>query len=346
VNNAEIDEVTLVASDINVPKMPKLKVVLTNPFRFFSTLIALLLRYEDTKIVHVHFEITRYDSLALIELMAAIFAAKFFLRKHVLFSLYNPFFDPDNSEEYLTLMTNEQNPIKLAIFRHALILWYKYISKCSHRIIVHASIFQKYLDKLAIKNTSVLPHGYVAPLSPEPNPSGEYILVFGVISRRKRLDQILEAYVQQKPQVPLIVAGGASKYDKQYYQNLLNKYNHKFGITFTGFIPDALLEKTVKGAKLIILPQPLEVTPSGVLTQLAAYGKPILGPKSNLYFAEYLPKEALFDEILFSDLLDEAKLERVSFSIVNRALAESFDQVAPSYVTFYEKQMNEVNPTH
>jgi glycosyltransferase involved in cell wall biosynthesis len=346
VNNADIDEVTLVASDINVPKMPKLKVVLTVPLRLFSTLIALLLRCEDTKIVHIHFETTRYDPLALVELMVAMFVAKFFLKKHVLFSLYNPFFDPKNPEEYLTLLTNEQKPIKLATLRRALLLWYKYISKCSHCIIVHASIFQKYLDQLGIKNTFVLSHGYVKPSSPEPDPSGEYILVFGVVSRRKRLDQILEAHALQKPGVPLIVAGGASKYDKQYYQNLLSKYNNKFGITFTGFVPDALLEKTVKGAKLIILPQPLAVTPSGVLTQLAAYGKPIFGPKTNLYLAEYLPNEALFDEILFFDLLDEARLERVSSSIVKRALNESFDQIAFSYVKFYEKQMNETNPTH
>jgi len=335
----KIDEIIVLASDLNIPPLcDKIKMLIVDSTNFLPRFLGLILRSKkNNSIIHIHYELSRYDIDALLQLIISMFIIKYVLRCRIVFSFYNPFFDPLKYKEYLALLLDEEEEYKIRIARIMLVLFYRLISRLSDIVVVHAKCFREFLRLLGIRNIIVLPHGYVKPECRKDD--GKYIIVYGVISRRKRLEYILENYLRSPIDIPLLIVGGPSKADYKYFLNLYRLYQGRKGVRFLGFVPDEILDTLLYKAKVIILSQPLAVTPSGTLTQITKYCKPVLVPESNVYFKEYVPEESLVDfehESLSDVIRNYNRLQKIVRKIVNRAKLECFNNIARLYAKLYE----------
>jgi glycosyltransferase involved in cell wall biosynthesis len=106
------------------------------------------------------------------------------------------------------------------------------------------------------------------------------ILFFGIITKYKGLDLLLEAFTRLEailPDIQLLIAGRVSQEYRNEYDNLIQSYNSDRITKIARHIKEEEVEQIFKAADLVVLPY-TEASQSGVLFMSYAYGKPVIAP--------------------------------------------------------------------
>ena len=175
------------------------------------------------------------------------------------------------------------------------------------------------------------------------------VLFFGYLGRNKGLEYLIEAIPivsQEIPDIKVIIAGEG---DFSKYQKLI-KDNSKFEI-YNEFIPNQLVPKLFKRAKVIVLPYTYHQGHSGVLNIAFAFGKPaivtnvgslpdmvehgkagiVVPPKDSKALAEAIIK-----------VLEDDKLrKKLSRNALKMAEKLSWDRIAKMHIKVYERVLEE-----
>ena len=170
------------------------------------------------------------------------------------------------------------------------------ISYLSNKIIVHSDYLKEVIEKEYGVKTSkilVLRHGIELNTTID---SGEakkilnisankVILFFGYLSKRKGLEQLIEAFVKVKNDLPntlLIIGAGNNprlsnkvEYAK-YYNYIQTKAKEVDIIRFIGFIPETKLKMYISAADVIVFPYSIPISASGPLSISLGFNKLVL----------------------------------------------------------------------
>ncbi len=189
------------------------------------------------------------------------------------------------------------------IFLEAFLIFsYRIISHFSDTILVHANVFKKRLVEDYGVNPSkvkVIPHG-VEPFEAVSDRhldanmlDPDIILYFGVLSPRKGLENLLEAFALLTKRIgdcKLWLAGSSPPYYNGYdtdLKDLATKLELGSKVRFLGSVDNKLAHDLFKQAKFAVLPYSYDVSASGVLSWALAHGLPVIVSKTD-YFNEEL----------------------------------------------------------
>ena len=159
-----------------------------------------------------------------------------------------------------------------------------------------------------------------------------YILYVGAIEPRKNIPTLIAAFnevIKNNPDIQLVLAGRAGWKNEEVFQ-MIEKYNLKNNVRFTGYIADGDLPALYKGALVFVYPSlyegfglpPLEAIASG--TPTIAYNSPSLDQE----FLEYIDPSSLAKEI--ERLLAHPQLPQVhilTWKDVAKKTLEVYEQI-------------------
>ena len=222
----------------------------------------------------------------------------YFLRKNKIRSIITLHSTlPQNSKIILELLPNSMifKKIISAIFLIYLKIWYKLVGKFSSKIIVHGECFRDILVKdygISLKKIDVVRHGILRDFDKkDENIEEGLILYFGVISPRKGIETLIDAYYifsKKFPGSKLVIVGK----EPDYYQGYLNKLKSRVGeeirenIIFTGFQEDDKLSEWLSKTNILILPYSSSTAASGVFTVGLSRKIPMIVSKTKFFEEE------------------------------------------------------------
>lgn len=316
---------------------------------------------DKIKIIHLQFEFVtfEYGSIFIIPFL-------FILRLcglKIVVTLHGPFFPKNMSNDLLKTLRPSGSVIPIRLLKAYIIFTYLLISKVSHSIIVHHNVFRKWLKAWGVSNCKVIPHGVINNKSCIGLGNRNYwrllqnynlvVLFFGVLSPRKGIEYLIEAfsYVSEKiPNSILVIAGEAPSYYRGYKKKLRNMV-YALGIAnkvmFTGYVGDELVHELFQRADIVVLPYSYSISASGPLSLAIGYGKPIIATATEC-FSEILehgidallvlPKnvEALTNAILTLER-DYQLRQKLSKNIKFKAEAFSWKKVAEMTFEIYNR---------
>lgn len=187
--------------------------------------------------------------------------------------------------------------VNAKIFLLYLKLWYWIVGNLADKIIVHSSNFRDILGAeygINMEKISVIPHGIddsqtsVGPDNLAQNNSDILFLYLGVISPRKGLETLIEAFqkfnkIQKNSK--LILIGPEPDYYKGYADSLKERVDHSHSVTFLGFLDDEELSQWFNKSAAIVIPYHYSISASGVLVTAIQNRIPIIASKTP-YFEE------------------------------------------------------------
>lgn len=170
------------------------------------------------------------------------------------------------------------------------------ISCLSNTIIVHDDYLKEVIEKeygIETSKVLVISHGI------EPNATmdsekarkilnisaNKVILFFGYLSKRKGLEQLIEAFVKVKDDFPdalLIIGTGKNpRLSKkveyiEYYNYIQTKAKEDDAIRFVGFIPETELKTYISAADVIVFPYSIPISASGPLSISLGFNRLVL----------------------------------------------------------------------
>ena len=204
---------------------------------------------------------------------------------------------PQESQIILELLPDSMSLKKIisAVFLIYLKIWYKLIGKFSTKIIVHGDCFKNVLVKdygISAKKIHVIRHGILRDFDKKDENTEEgLILYFGVISPRKGIETLIDAYSifsEKFPDSKLVIVGK----EPEYYQGYLNKLRSRVreelreNIMFTGFQKDNELSKWLSKTNILILPYANSTAASGVFTVGLSRQIPMIISKTKFFEEE------------------------------------------------------------
>ena len=176
------------------------------------------------------------------------------------------------------------------------------------------------------------------------------ILFFGHIKENKGVEYLIKAMPlvwKEIPDIELVIAG--KEYNKKYRQYLNILQNQKFKI-INEFIPNELVPKLFKQAKVVVLPYVYHQGHSGVLTIAFSFGKPVVvtnvgslpelvkNGREGLVVPPKNPK-ALADAII--KILEDDKLrKKMSRNALKKAEELSWNNIAKKHLRVYREILN------
>jgi glycosyltransferase involved in cell wall biosynthesis len=183
-----------------------------------------------------------------------------------------------------------------------LILWYNSVSIASHLIVVHAESFARRLKthyRLNVSKIIVIPHGVDLSFAKRPESqaviqqSRETVIYFGVLSPRKGLETLIEAYallVRRRPSTELLLVGATPPYYQTYLSSLkdfVNKSEPNGNVTFVGEVSGKLAHELFSTATLAVLPYNYDISASGALSWASSHGLPVVTSNTE-YFCDQI----------------------------------------------------------
>ncbi len=162
----------------------------------------------------------------------------------------------------------------------------------------------KYVEFLASEygadNVALLPHGSFEQV-PEPSfdlPDGPpRLLAFGKWGTYKRVDELLEAFVElrQERELELCIAGTNNPNAPGYLEALEARYASTPGIEFTGYVAEEDVPALFRGSAMVVFPYTATTGSSGVLHQAGDHAKPVVLPRIG-DFVELIEEEGFQGE--------------------------------------------------
>jgi len=267
--------------------------------KFALNIMSYLKQFKGEKIVHIQHEFFGQSAIGnLLDNLIQIPLLLYFLRKNKIRSIITLHSTlPQNSKIILELLPNSMTFKKIisAIFLIYLKIWYKLVGKFSSKIIVHGECFRDILVKdygISLKKIHVVRHGILRDFDKKDENTEEgLILYFGVISPRKGIETLIDAYSifsKKFPDSKLVIVGK----EPEYYQGYLNKLRSRVReelrekIMFTGFQKDDELSKWLSKTNILILPYSSSTAASGVFTVGLSRKIPMIVSKTKFFEEE------------------------------------------------------------
>jgi len=247
--------------------------------KFASNIMNYLKNIQEEKIVHIQHEFFGQSAIGtLLDNLVQIPLLLYYLQKKKIFSVITLHSTlPQESKIILELLPDSMRCKKIIskMFLIYLKIWYKLIGKFSSKIIVHGECFKNVLIQdygIYSEKIHVVRHGILTDFDENMEYDNDnIILYFGVISPRKGLETLIDAYTifsKRFPNSKLIVIGKEPEYYKGYLDELKNKVgkNFKEKIIFTGFQEDEKLSEWLSKTSILVLPYSSSTAASGVFT--------------------------------------------------------------------------------
>jgi len=269
------------------------------------------IRSSKPKIIHISFELKTFgDFFSVIKFPILLFLIRFTKTKIVL-SLHTMLVYRENSKWHIYDYIFSSMPKS---FLTLLVKIYtKIICKLSHKIIVEANIGKKALteyfnlddDKIEVIQLGVSPKTSLANKINQTNISEKInqkkiILCFGVISPRKRLDDIIRAFNKITNDLPnhILVIAGSAPIEHKLYESELKKLSKDLGIDnkiiFAGFLNDFDIEYLFSISDMAIFIYRPMASGTGALTFAIQYGTPCIVSNIETFQEILSEKSALF----------------------------------------------------
>jgi glycosyltransferase involved in cell wall biosynthesis len=175
-----------------------------------------------------------------------------------------------------------------------LLFWLVY--RCHNHLLVHTNYIKLRLVKefgIPPDKIDIIKHGvYEVPDNPaidkhkarnllSLSKDDMVVLLFGIITRYKGLDILLEAFARFSKsgrRAILIVAGKVAKDYRTEFDRLIKTFKTENIHVFSHYISAEKMDVLFKAADVTVLPY-IEASQSGVLFMSYAYGKPVIAPK-------------------------------------------------------------------
>lgn len=239
--------------------------------------------------------------------------------------------------------------------------WYGLVSKFASGLVVHANVFKRQLVeqyKTKPSKIGVIPHGVdTVPLEMEPpksfhNGRRRSILYFGVISPRKGLENLINAYDlllrREKDDCILMLAGASPPYYDGYDSELRSMAHvHQLDerIRFLGEVNQKQASKLFSSAEFVVLPYKYNVGASGSLSWALGHGVPVLATDTE-YFAEEVSQgrfgllvkpdqPKLLADAMEKLLSEESALKEFSANSRRLGMSRAWSSVAAKTLEFY-----------
>ncbi len=171
--------------------------------------------------------------------------------------------------------------------------FYNMVGKQITKLILSANLvgvtIPKYVhileEKYGCKNVALLPHGsFESEKSPDFdfNPEVRNILTFGKFGTYKKVENLIEAMIQIRKEVPfqieLTVAGTDNPNVRGYLKDVAEKYNAYEGIHFIGYVEEEDVPRLFTSSTIVAFDYTSTTGSSGVLHQAGSYGKSVMLP--------------------------------------------------------------------
>jgi glycosyltransferase involved in cell wall biosynthesis len=314
--------------------------------------IALQAARDRVKIIHIQFEFITFGPLYVSPFIILLLLILRLLKIKTIVTLHGPIFPRNIEKEVISSLMPSSTKVPKILLSSYIWLTYRLISKLSSAVIVHANVFRKWLAEHGIHNCFVIPHGVHADLLHNVrvtlNEGGsaceKIVLFFGVLSPRKGLETLLQAFsivINALPNVRLVIAGDEPAYYRGYKRKL-EDVARRLGISgkvsFLGRISDEEVEDLFHQADLVVLPYLFSVSASGPLSLAMAYGKPVIVSRTE-FFEEILGNQCtlLFfppgdyktlAQRITEVLLIKDSTEQISRKVKERAMKFSWKRIA------------------
>jgi glycosyltransferase involved in cell wall biosynthesis len=183
-----------------------------------------------------------------------------------------------------------------------LLLWYNLVSIGSHLIIVHAEAFARRLrthHSIGMSKIIVIPHGVDLFYGKRQESqeviqrNRETILYFGVLSPRKGLETLIDAYsllAKKKPNSELLLVGATPPYYQSYLSSLkdfVDKAEARGNVKFVGEVSGKIAHELFSRATLAVLPYSYDISASGALSWASSHGLPVVASNTE-YFCDQI----------------------------------------------------------
>jgi glycosyltransferase involved in cell wall biosynthesis len=317
-------------------------------------------------IVHIQYEINTFGPISSTVLLFPILLLLLkIIKTRVIVTLHGILtFDKYTKEKILPSMFKIIPEFAFRIFSR---IFYKVIEILSDGIIIHATIFQKMLMEyygLSKRKLHVIPHGIDIDNSLQHSKKldntlsqiyNKSILFFGVITPRKGLEYLIEAFklISLKyPEYILVIAGYEPSYYKGYKYKLMEltkSLDIESRVIFLGFVKDEEIPLLFSSSEIIVLPYTYGYSASGVLSLAIQYSKQIIATKTS-FFNEFLKdkEDALLvspynsqelaraiEELLTNNLLREKIIRNITLKAQNYSWKNVAKMTFQTYVNKY-----------
>jgi glycosyltransferase involved in cell wall biosynthesis len=258
---------------------------------------------DKVKLIHLQFEFVTFGSFyTSLFVVPFLLLLKLFHLKSIV-TLHGPIFQRDASKEIISILKPANIKAPLTMIKFYITTTYIMMSKLSSAVIVHGHCFKKWLTEYGVKNCYVIPHGiteerkeiYISPNNGiRANNRNTYILFFGVLSPRKGLENLLQAFAEvlkdkDKNNITLVIAGDEPPHYRGYKRKLINMtYNLgiKNNVIFTGYVSDDQIDVLFRQAEIVVLSYPYSISASGPLSLAIQYRKPIIATATEFFTEE------------------------------------------------------------
>jgi glycosyltransferase involved in cell wall biosynthesis len=326
--------------------------------------IALQATKDRVKIIHVQFEFVTFGPLYVSPFIILVLLILRFLKIKTVVTLHGPIFLRNIEKEVISRLMPSSTRVPKILLSSYIWLIYRLISKLSSAVIVHANVFKRWLAEHGIHNCFVIPHGVQVDFlhnmhvtfNEEGSACEKIVLFFGVLSPRKGLETLLQAFsiiINALPNVRLVIAGDELAYYRGYkkeLEDMTKRLGISSKVSFLGRISDEEVEDIFHQADLIVLPYLFSVSASGPLSLAMAYGKPVIVSRTE-FFEEILGNQCtlLFfppgdyktlAQRIIEVLSIKEYAEQISRKLKEKALELSWKKIALFTLELYKKLLN------
>jgi glycosyltransferase involved in cell wall biosynthesis len=326
--------------------------------------IALQAARDRVKIIHIQFEFITFGPLYVSPFIILLLLILRLLKIKTIVTLHGPIFPRNIEKEVISSLMPSSTKVPKILLSSYIWLTYRLISKLSSAVIVHANVFRRWLAEHGIHNCFVIPHGVHVDflhnvrvtLNEGSSACEKIILFFGVLSPRKGLETLLQAFsivINALPNVRLVIAGDEPAYYRGYkkeLEDMVKRLGVSGKVSFLGRISDEEIEDLFYQADLVVLPYLFSVSASGPLSLAIAYGKPVIVSRTEFFeeiFGDacalifFPPKDyRMLAQRIIDILLDKDHTKQISRNIKERAIEFSWKKVAFLTLKLYERLLD------
>ena len=288
----KFNEVLKIESKLHIKKIWTSK-------KFATNIMDYLKKFQEEKIIHIQHEFFGQSAIGnLLDNLIQIPLLLYYLQKKKIFTVITLHSTlPQESKTILELLPESMRFKKIIskIFLIYLKIWYKSVGKFSSKIIVHGECFKNILVQdygISSEKIHVVRHGILRDFDKKTeNYDNNVILYFGVISPRKGIETLIDAYSifsKEFSTTKLVIVGKEPEYYQGYLNKLKNRVTQEFkeNIIFPGFQEDKKLSEWLSRTSILVLPYASSTAASGVFTVGLSRKIPMIVSKTKFFEEE------------------------------------------------------------
>lgn len=319
---------------------------------------------DHLDLIHLQHEINMFGGLStalvfpLLPILLKIFNLKTIITIHAVVK------QKEVDSRFLETFAFPQSPLLVLPVKFFFFFLYYICGKFSDRIIVHSPG----LRQIMIKDYFVNPQKIEVILEGVPEYSPKYkkmvltnswidriknkpfILYFGYLVRRKRLEDLIDAFKNISSEYPnhlLVMAGGCLQ--KDYEESIKKRAEDCPAIIFTSHICDKELGWLLEKCLFTVVPATYSISASGPLSHIMRFKKPVIVPKLGVLQEEitdgveglyYQPNDSVSLTRALRKLVEDNELrEKLSRNMQKKSASRTWSKIAQKTIYLYEDLM-------